>query len=376
MPRKRRPRAQTFGLPAPPNLNPILSELRGLSQYEPLTPNAIDDRVNQQVRATIDPVVNQINTQRARATQSFQVQSQEAQGWQTALMNILGGGQSGEAGMAHAREQFGGSYLAGVAATEGLKLLAQISRDFNQTDWELAGQLSEAMGQEPALRIQLRQQITEEDTAHSERSFQNRLAIAGLVLEDWKNKLTVAQQREAFRMARRQLRLQEYETVAQVGQGNQRLSLQERRDRISERQANERIRVQWANVRLSGRRAGVTERQYQLAVQRERRMARQGRQGGGEIPARDAAMAEAMQNVAGLRGDLFTDEFGRTVRRPGMTDVEAIRLAYAEVGPELHNHGYSEKQIKAQIFRQLQNMGFIRRKAKKPKRNRPNRPQR
>lgn len=91
------------------------------------------------------PIQNERGYQQARQKAS----GEAATNFSKAFADILTGGKSGAEGEQYSLENFGGSYLAGIAARMGQQLISQQTDYFNEQDFKLAGQLADIMDSIP-----------------------------------------------------------------------------------------------------------------------------------------------------------------------------------------------------------------------------------
>lgn len=97
----------------------------------------------------VQPYIDQVQDERGYQSARRDVSNQAATNFTAALASIFTGGKPGAEGEAYSLSNFGGSYLAGVAATLGKQLMAQIGQTFNERDNELKQQLSVLMDKYP-----------------------------------------------------------------------------------------------------------------------------------------------------------------------------------------------------------------------------------
>lgn len=76
---------------------------------------------------------------------NYDLSTQAATNFSKAFADILTGGKSGAEGEQYSLENFGGSYLAGIAARMGQQLISQQTSYFNEEDRKLKDQLADIM---------------------------------------------------------------------------------------------------------------------------------------------------------------------------------------------------------------------------------------
>lgn len=112
--------------------------------YGPLRTTA-----NTQAQQGYDRQAAWTKDQQAQMGAYRKVGSEAATNFAAAMASILQGGQTGEAGQASALQNFGGSYLGGIAARMGEQLIAQQGHTFDAQFMELANKLADAWDRMP-----------------------------------------------------------------------------------------------------------------------------------------------------------------------------------------------------------------------------------
>lgn len=108
--------------------------------------------------------------------------SEAATNFAAAFADILQGGKSGEEGQQYALENFGGSYLGGIAARMGQELIAKQQEHFTEVDMKLAGQLADIMDAIPDEAEKIYKDLVEQTQDILTAPYKNQLAaIASLI---------------------------------------------------------------------------------------------------------------------------------------------------------------------------------------------------
>lgn len=95
------------------------------------------------------PGIDALQSERGYQNARRDVSNKAATNFAAALAGIFTGGKPGAEGEAYSLENFGGSYLAGVAAMMGQQLMGTIANTFNEQDFQLANKLSDLMDRYP-----------------------------------------------------------------------------------------------------------------------------------------------------------------------------------------------------------------------------------
>jgi hypothetical protein len=106
-----------------------------------------------------------------------------------ALSGILTGGLEGQAGRDYALKTFGGSFLGEVQAVQGMKMFVDITRDFNQQDYQLLQKIDSARQQQPEIYDKLYSNFYAQELDNqkmgiglAESDYEHRMKAAALIL--------------------------------------------------------------------------------------------------------------------------------------------------------------------------------------------------
>jgi len=132
--------------------------------------DAISQMAQHQAEASFVPIQQFTEAERARQGALKETSTTAASNFSQAMAEILTGGQgSEEERMAYAKEHFGGSYMGAIASQMGQELIARITHDFTQRDFELGVQLGEAMSKFPEIKSQILSEIVAAESDRYER---------------------------------------------------------------------------------------------------------------------------------------------------------------------------------------------------------------
>lgn len=114
-------------------------------------------------RATsqFQPLINRVQDERGYQQGRQEVSQKAATNFAAALASMFTGGKTGAEAEQYSLENFGGSYLAGVAAHMGTQLMAQIGHTFSERDWQLKSQLDELFDKYPEQEEQAYKSLVE-----------------------------------------------------------------------------------------------------------------------------------------------------------------------------------------------------------------------
>lgn len=121
--------------------------------YSGIQPFASEDALTQQAgriaTSRFQPGIDSLQRERGYRNAQRKVSSEAATNFAAALTSIFTGGKPGAEGEAYSLENFGGSYLAGVAAMIGQQLMSEIGHAFNEEDFQLVDRLDQLMDKYP-----------------------------------------------------------------------------------------------------------------------------------------------------------------------------------------------------------------------------------
>lgn len=111
--------------------------------------SAAADYAKQGAAAWLAPQEDAYASQQNVSLSQRKLATDAATNFTQALSSILTGGLEGQEGRDYALKTFGGSYLGEVQAVQGQKMFIDITRDFNQNDFQLLQKIDAARQQQP-----------------------------------------------------------------------------------------------------------------------------------------------------------------------------------------------------------------------------------
>lgn len=139
-------------------------------------------------QASAQPQIDYINQERARQDARQKLSSDAATNFSSAFAQILQGGKTGAEGEQYALENFGGSYLGGIAARMGQQLISQQQSYFDEQDYKLAAQLADIVDAIPGEADKMYQDLVEQTEDILTAPYKNQIAaIAALISEKRKS---------------------------------------------------------------------------------------------------------------------------------------------------------------------------------------------
>lgn len=119
------------------------------SGISPVNYDELRSQAGRTATSLFQPGIDALQAERGYQNARRDVSNKAATNFAAALAAIFTGGKPGAEGEAYSLENFGGSYLAGVAAMMGQQLMGQIAHTFNEQDFALANRLSDLMDKYP-----------------------------------------------------------------------------------------------------------------------------------------------------------------------------------------------------------------------------------
>lgn len=101
-----------------------------------------------------------LDTERQQTLDDQRISQGAATAFTKALTEMLQGGQTGQAGMDYAKENYGGSYLGAIAGQMGTQLFGQITAGFNDQLKDISSRLAELISKSPEIENDIYDQIS------------------------------------------------------------------------------------------------------------------------------------------------------------------------------------------------------------------------